>query len=92
MNIDYTAANANTTSRSVDPVGFYNGADGWYLIGWCHLRSAGRIFRFDRISSMRLTTRPAEQHNVDDTLRWVHDAVTTPEISIAGPIAMRVTR
>jgi predicted DNA-binding transcriptional regulator YafY len=77
VNIDYTDANANATTRSVDPVGFYNGGDGWYLIGWCHSRSAGRIFRLDRISSARLTTRPAEQHNVDDTLGWVPDAVMT---------------
>ena len=78
VNIDYTDADGNETTRSVDPVGFYNGAEGWYLIGWCHLRSAGRIFRLDRIKRARLTTKPSSHHDVDDTLGWVPDDLTTP--------------
>lgn len=78
VNIDYTDANGNETTRSVDPVGFYNGADGWYLVGWCHLRAAGRIFRLDRISGARITTRPSAQHDVADTLGWVPDDLVIP--------------
>jgi predicted DNA-binding transcriptional regulator YafY len=78
VNIDYTDAGRNRTTRSVDPVGFYNGADGWYLIGWCHLREAGRIFRLDRIDGARLTTRASDQHDVDRVLGWVPEDLTSP--------------
>ena len=78
VNLDYVDAQGEMTTRSVDPVGFYNGRDGWALIAWCHLRAAGRLFRLDRIRSARLTTRPAVRHDVDDTLGWVPDELTTP--------------
>lgn len=78
INIDYIDAEGNHTTRSVDPVGFYNGEGGWYLIGWCHLRSAGRVFRLDRIDRARLTARPSAHHDVDETLGWVPESLTTP--------------
>lgn len=78
VNIDYVDGHGNETRRSIDPVGFYHGADGWYLIGWCHLRRAGRLFRLDRITSARLTTRPRREHDVDETLGWVPTELATP--------------
>ncbi|MEE9413710.1 MAG: WYL domain-containing protein [Acidimicrobiales bacterium] len=78
VNIDYADADGDETTRSVDPVGFYNGAESWYFIGWCHLRTAGRIFRLDRIKGARLTTRPSRQHDVDETLGWVPEDLTIP--------------
>ncbi|MEM7274077.1 MAG: WYL domain-containing protein [Actinomycetota bacterium] len=78
LNLDYVDRHGETTSRSVDAVGLYQGGDGWFLIGWCHLRSAGRVFRLDRIRSARLTARPIGDHDVDDTLGWVPDAVARP--------------
>ena len=78
VNLDYTDANGSNTSRSVDPVGFYNGGGSWHLIGYCHLRKAGRIFRLDRIRSARLTTTRAETHDVDATLGWVPNDLATP--------------
>ncbi len=71
VNIDYIDRNGCSTRRVVDCVGFVHGGDGWYLIGWCHLRRAGRMFRLDRIASARLTKRPAARHDVDSTLGWV---------------------
>ncbi len=78
VNIDYVDRNGDATERPVDPVGFYHGSDGWYLIGWCHLRRAGRIFRLDRITSARLTSKPAPDRGVDETLGWVPDEVRIP--------------
>jgi predicted DNA-binding transcriptional regulator YafY len=78
VNLDYRDGDGNRTTRSVDPVGFYHGAQGWYLIGWCHLRQAGRLFRLDRVASARLTTQPASDHDVDETLGWVPDEPTAP--------------
>ena len=78
VNIGYRDRNGVETQRSVDPVGFLRHTDGWYLIGWCHLRSAGRIFRFDRIVRANTTRRPCDAHDVDATLGWVPAAVRRP--------------
>jgi predicted DNA-binding transcriptional regulator YafY len=37
------------TERSVDPYGLVLHWNHWYLVGWCHLRQAMRVFRLDRI-------------------------------------------
>jgi predicted DNA-binding transcriptional regulator YafY len=70
-NIRYCDRDGAMTNRAVDCVGFLHGSDGWYLIGWCHLRRAGRMFRLDRIDTARLTKQTAEERDVDDTLGWV---------------------
>ncbi len=78
VNIDYRDREDVATRRSVDPVGFLRHTDGWYLIGWCHLREAGRIFRFDRITRANLTRTPCVSHDVDATLGWVPESVSRP--------------
>lgn len=70
-NIDYRNRNGETSTRAVDCIGFVHGAQGWYLIGWCHLREAGRMFRLDRVTSARLTKQSAGDHDLDDALGWV---------------------
>jgi predicted DNA-binding transcriptional regulator YafY len=40
---------AQVTERAVDPYGIVLHWDRWYLAGWCHLRSAVRVFRLDRV-------------------------------------------
>jgi predicted DNA-binding transcriptional regulator YafY len=64
--------------RSPEPCGLLNGTEGWYLIGRCRRRDAGRIFRLDRIRSARLTTEPAPRRDLDDVLGWVPDDVSAP--------------
>lgn len=78
INIGYRDRDGGETQRSVDPVGFLRHTDGWYLIAWCHLRAAGRIFRFDRITRANLTRRPCPVRDVDATLGWVPHRVTRP--------------
>lgn len=78
VNIDYGDRNGRTTRRSVDAVGFHHGSGGWYLIGWCHLRRAGRLFRLDRVSSARLTRTPVPTRDVDETLGWVPRETAAP--------------
>ena len=78
VNIDYADQHGTHTTRSVEAAGLYFGGDGWYLVGWCRLREAGRIFRFDRIRSARLTKEPAPARDVDATLGWVPHTVTAP--------------
>lgn len=78
VNIDYRDRDGDETQRSVDPVGFLRHVDGWYLIAWCHLRDAGRIFRLDRIARATLTRRACAGHDVDATLGWVPASVSRP--------------
>lgn len=78
INLAYTDANGLVTNRAVEALGFYRGDDRWFLIGWCHLRNAGRIFRLDRISSARLTRRPVVARDLDETLGWVPHDVRAP--------------
>lgn len=78
LNIEYEDQTGERTTRSVDPVGFYQGTDGWFLIAWCHLREDGRIFRLDRIKAANLTTKPATNHDVDRTLGWTPTELRTP--------------
>ena len=39
------------TRRVIDPHQVYNAAGQWYVAGWCHLATADRIFRVDRMRS-----------------------------------------
>jgi predicted DNA-binding transcriptional regulator YafY len=78
VNLVYVDNEGARTKRSVDAIGFYGGAGTWYLIGWCHLRGEGRIFRLDRIHRATLTRRAAEPRDVDETLGWIPDDVTPP--------------
>jgi len=78
VKIDYRDLHGRDTRRSVDAVGFLRHAEGWYLIGWCHLREAGRLFHLARIRHAHLTRMSFEQRDVDATLGWVPDTVTRP--------------
>jgi proteasome accessory factor C len=42
------------TERDVDPMRVVNIDARWYLEGWCHLAQDTRLFRMDRIESLRL--------------------------------------
>jgi predicted DNA-binding transcriptional regulator YafY len=56
------------TTRSVDPLQFAHTGGHWYLLGYCHLRNAGRWFRLDRIKAARLTSEPARAHDVSTVI------------------------
>ncbi len=78
VNLDYEDRDGNETTRAVDAVGFVRQPDGWFLIGWCHVREAGRMFRLDRITRANLTRRPCAHHDVDATLGWVPAGTRRP--------------
>ena len=78
VNLGYVDADGVTTKRAVDPVGFLQRESAWYLIGWCHLRQGGRMFRFPRITSARLTKQPAAHRDFDEVLGWVPFETAAP--------------
>jgi predicted DNA-binding transcriptional regulator YafY len=55
LRLDYVDKLGEPTAREVEPVMFLAGMNGWYLVGWCRLRSALRVFRLDRILAARAT-------------------------------------
>jgi predicted DNA-binding transcriptional regulator YafY len=44
-----------TVARRVEPLGLVGAERDWYLVGWCRLRGAVRVFRLDRITAVELT-------------------------------------
>ncbi len=52
--IDYRALNDAATQRTVEPYGIVGWQGHWYLIGYCCLRQAYRVFRLDRIQQMQI--------------------------------------
>ena len=49
-----SAANGKVTKRKIDPYALVFRAGLWYLVGYCHLRTAPRTFRVDRIQKLTL--------------------------------------
>lgn len=55
IEIDYTNADENKSKRALEAVGISYSHPRWYLSAWCHLRKEYRMFRFDRISNIKIT-------------------------------------
>ena len=49
------------THRKVDPWVVFSASGHWYLSGWCHKAVAERLFRVDRVVSVRPTEEPFER-------------------------------
>jgi predicted DNA-binding transcriptional regulator YafY len=73
VSLTYRDRNGVTTSRQVEPVGFYGSPEHWSLVGWCRLRQDGRLFHLERIVRARLTRERAPEHDYDTVLGWVPD-------------------
>lgn len=60
LHLSYTsAAQDETTARDVDPIRVVSVDGRWYLEGWCHRAQGARLFRLDRINSLRVLDVPA---------------------------------
>lgn len=56
VNLTYTSlAKGGTTVRDVEPWSVFASLGNWYLVGYCRLAQAERIFRVDRIRELVLT-------------------------------------
>lgn len=55
LEIDYYSASRDDHAvRTVDPLRVYSQEGAWYLLGWCHTANDQRVFRIDRMRSVRL--------------------------------------
>lgn len=73
VHLAYTDGAGAATERDVEPLGLLRGADDWYLMGWCRLRSGLRGFRIDRIASLDVLDErvPDRADVVDAELRRI---------------------
>lgn len=63
------------TERSLDPYGVVLHWDFWYVVGWCHLRRAVRVFRLDRVLETDLEDVHFERPADFDSLEVVLDSL-----------------
>ncbi len=76
LHIEYRKEGAETPSwRSVEPFALLSGEANWVLAAWCRLRKDFRLFRLDRIISLRSGTECFEPHtlSLDDYLRLLRN-------------------
>ena len=60
-----------TTRRVVEPYGVGGFQGRWYLVGFCRLRQAPRLFRLDRIVSLRVLPERFDAPAAFDMDKWV---------------------
>jgi predicted DNA-binding transcriptional regulator YafY len=74
------------SSRTLDPYGLILRDGAWYVVGWCHLRDAIRVFRLDRISTFRVLShrfnRPAEFDARDTVLKLLNQRFEEPQVEL----------
>jgi predicted DNA-binding transcriptional regulator YafY len=95
----WTAGRNETTRRVFDPYDLALIDDGWYAVGYCHLRDDVRVFALQRVRSVRTTdetfARPPD-FRLDDYMKGSfravrgdgdHDVVLRFAPEVAGRIA-----
>ena len=65
VDIGYRDRQGQVSSRTVEAHGLHLTADGSYLLGWCRLRDDVRLFRLDRIVSVRDTGEIAPERHIE---------------------------
>jgi proteasome accessory factor C len=51
----YSATRDEMTTRRIDPEHVFGAIGNWYVVAWCHLVRDERLFRVDRVRSVRRT-------------------------------------
>lgn len=65
IEIEYVDKHDEPTVRAVEPVSVMGVRENWYLWGYCRLREAPRVFRFDRIRAATETEELAPDRGLD---------------------------
>ena len=56
VDMTYTRADGQTSSRKIEPLGLIFWGKVWTLVAWCNLRGDYRTFRLDRINELDVST------------------------------------
>jgi len=79
--LTYCDREERATARVVEPVGVLGTPSGWYLVAWCRLRQAPRVFRLDRIRHAALTTERVAPRALDGLLPAIPFALAAPHLA-----------
>ena len=60
----YHSLDGDTSARVVEPFALLSTEEKWLLVAWCRLRGAYRIFRIDRIETLRVLQETFEPHQL----------------------------
>jgi len=63
IKIDYTSADAQASTRVIEPLGLIFWGKVWTLVAWCQLRVDYRTFRLDRINDLHVLADFFETHD-----------------------------
>ncbi|WP_144763027.1 YafY family protein [Curtobacterium sp. 9128] len=55
LRMTYRDAQGSESVRLVEPLGYIGKGEDWYLVAWCRLRDAVRVFRGDRVLGVEET-------------------------------------
>lgn len=64
VELNYLSANAESSTRWVEPFALIHTQENWLLIAFCRLRIEFRTFRLDRIEQLRLSNQHFDPHNL----------------------------
>jgi predicted DNA-binding transcriptional regulator YafY len=81
LEMDYEDRHGDPTNRTVEAHGLYVGDGHWALVGWCRLRDDGRVFRLDRIRSVRATGQRAPDRDFAHVLGWLPPDYVEPGLT-----------
>ncbi|MEO8907397.1 MAG: WYL domain-containing protein [Microbacteriaceae bacterium] len=68
LEFGYLSSRGEYELRRVDPLRIESVDQDWYLRGWCHLRTAVRTFRLDRMTGLAATSDPISYRPADVAL------------------------
>ncbi len=71
----YLSAREKRTTRVVEPYNLLHFNRRWYLVGYCQLRAAPRVFRLDRIAEIELLEGSFERPTNFDALKFLRDSI-----------------
>ena len=63
ISIDYTRADGQISTRTIEPLGLVFWGKVWTLVAWCQLRNDYRTFRLDRINDLHALAVFFETHD-----------------------------
>jgi predicted DNA-binding transcriptional regulator YafY len=76
LRISYDDRSGAVTRREIEPLGYVGIRSTWYLVAWCRLRDAIRVFRTDRIGAVTVTGEvPPPRTLTRDDLDIPHELV-----------------
>ncbi len=83
VEIEYTDAKKQKTSREIEPIGMIYYTDQWHLIAWCWNRLDYRDFLVKQIDSLKSTTKPFRKNDhisLDDHIRSWNNNIFPPPL------------